>query len=256
MFGLLHNNRLVFQSRREVGGDSWSFSFAMQRPFSFHAGQHGVLSVSGGGIGKGFSIASAPEEDLVQFGTSLRSGSAFKQRLSALQAGDIVALRGPLGGSFRLDGAAREVVMLGQGIGITPLRSMLAHAALTGAGVRSTLIHVASGGHAYRDETEEWATDAAYPLHAHEFRTATTAAAAATPGGDVLHRRRERVRVLHCRSAARRRDPRQADPSGQVPRVCPARQHTDGNHYTRAELIQHSPQAPIPDRRRLTKEFS
>jgi len=88
-----------------------------------------------------------------------------------LQLGGTVTFRGPVS-KFTLDGAAPQVVMLAQGVGITPLRSMLAHAALSGMTIESSLIHVARVGHAYRAETEQWATTAAYPRHADDFRAA------------------------------------------------------------------------------------
>lgn len=132
-------------------------------------------------VRKPFSLASAPEEDSVLIGTTVQSGSPFKQRLAALRPGDRAAFRGPVGQKFTLDGAAPQVVLLAQGVGITPLRSMLAHAALAGLNLESSLIHVAHAGHAYRDETQQWATAAAYPRHADDFHAAATAAAKATP---------------------------------------------------------------------------
>jgi ferredoxin-NADP reductase len=72
-------------------------------------------------------------------------------------------------------------VMLAQGVGITPMRSMLSHIALNKLAVHSSLIHVANVGHAYREQTEKWATSAAYPHHAQEFRAATAEAARAHP---------------------------------------------------------------------------
>jgi glycine betaine catabolism B len=179
MFGLLHSHRLVFQGSRQAGGGVSSFSFTPEQPFQPRAGQHGILQLGGTAI-KPFTLASAPEEDSVLIGTSLQSGSPFKQRLAALRPGDTVSLRGPVN-KFTLDGAAAQVVMLAQGVGITPVRSMLAHAALAGLDVKSRLIHVAHAGHAYRDETQQWATAAAYPQHAEEFRAAATAAAKSTP---------------------------------------------------------------------------
>ena len=152
MFGLLYTHRLVFQGCREVGGGVSSFAFAPEQPFEAKAGQHGILQL-GGTTMKPFSLASAPEEGSVLIGTSLQSGSSFKQRLAALKPGDTVTLRGPVN-KFTLDGAAPQVVMLAQGVGITPMRSMLAHAALTGTAIESSLIHVAHAGHAYRDETQ------------------------------------------------------------------------------------------------------
>jgi vanillate O-demethylase ferredoxin subunit len=100
--------------------------------------------------------------------------------MAALRPGHPVTLRGPVN-TFTLDGAGGQVVMLAQGVGITPMRSMLAHIALSNLAVRSFLIHVAGDGHAYRKETEQWAGTAAYPQHADEFRAATAEAAIAHP---------------------------------------------------------------------------
>lgn len=58
---------------------------------------------------------------------------------------------------------------------------MLAHIALNKLAIDSSLIHVADAGHAYHQDTEPWATSAAYPRRADEFRAATAAAARAHP---------------------------------------------------------------------------
>ena len=179
MFGLLHTHRLVFQGCHEVGGGVASFAFTPEQPFEAKAGQYGILQL-GGTARKPFSLASAPEEDSILIGTSLQSGSTFKQRLAALQPGDTITFRGPVS-KFTLDGAAPRVVMLAQGVGITPFRSMLAHAVLTGMAIEPSLIQVAHAGHAYRDETQQWATTAAYPQHADDFRAAATVAAHDNP---------------------------------------------------------------------------
>jgi ferredoxin-NADP reductase len=129
---------------------------------------------------KPFSLASAPGEDRVLIGTSLASASAFKRRMAALRPGDPVTLRGPVN-TFTLDGAGDQVVLLAQGVGITPMRSMLSHIVLSKLAVQSLLLHVASAGHAYRKETEQWAGTAGYSDHADQFRAAATEAALAYP---------------------------------------------------------------------------
>jgi ferredoxin-NADP reductase len=218
MFGLLHNHTLVFQDSRPVGGGVTSFSFVPDKPFEWRAGQHGVLCV-GGMMRKPFSLASAPEEGRVVIGTSVRSGSSFKQRLAALRPGDKVGFRGPVNQTFTLDGAAPRVVLLAQGVGITPLRAMLAHGAVAGLSLESSLIHVAHDGHAYRDETQQWATSAEYPQHAADFQAAATVAAKDHPRRHVLHRRRPTVRLLDRVPVARIRCGRRGYPYRQVPGI-------------------------------------
>ena len=89
-------------------------------------------------------------------------------------------LRGPIM-NFTLDGAAPKVVLLAQGVGITPFRSMLRHITLTHAATDASLVHVARADHAFRSETEQWANDASFPVHAQEFRAAAVRAAAIHP---------------------------------------------------------------------------
>lgn len=173
MFGLLTSYRLTYQDRRDVGGGVTSLAFTSDRPVDARAGQHGFLHLGATTI-KPFSLASAPGEGCVLIGTSLASGSAMKTRLAALQPGDSATLRGPIN-NFTLDDVSGPVVMLAQGVGITPLRSMLSHTARERRAVDSSLIHVAPAGHAYRDDTETWATRAAFPQHTDEFRAAAVA---------------------------------------------------------------------------------
>ena len=179
MFGLLKSHRLVYEDRRDVGGGVTSLAFRARRPINARAGQHGFLHL-GATVVKPFSLASAPGEGAVLIATSLASGSAAKNRLAALRPGDWLTLRGPIN-NFTLDGVAGPIVMLAQGVGITPFRSMLAHIALDDLALDSSLIHVARSGHAYRDDTEKWAAWSAYPQHSDEFRDAVTATARARP---------------------------------------------------------------------------
>jgi ferredoxin-NADP reductase len=172
VFGLIHTHALIFDGRSDEEGDVWSFRFHTNAQLRWRAGQHGLLRLPGWRV-KPFSVASAPEEGDIVIGTSLVSNSPYKQRLAALTKGDRVVLHGPVM-NFTLDGAGTDVVMLAQGLGITPFRSMLRHLALQrDTAVSATLIHVGAE-HAYRCDTEADATRAYYPRHAHEFNAALT----------------------------------------------------------------------------------
>lgn len=173
MLGLLRHHRLVYRSRRDVGGGVTAFAFTpvkdriMARP-----GQHAIFAVSTTDR-KPFSLASAPEEEHVILGTSLASNSAFKRRLATLREGDQIAIRGPVYTylkPFGIDDTIPGAVFLAQGVGITPFRSMLAHLELSGTSVTTSLVHVASRGHAFREETEGWATRSSYVEDATTFR--------------------------------------------------------------------------------------
>lgn len=171
-------NRLEFVSREDVGGGAVALHFRSRRPLGFRAGQHGVWAVPGGGITP-FTVASAPEEELVTLATSLESGSRTKRALGALTPGSSVRLIGPLSG-FTLDESAPAVVMLAQGLGITPFRSMLAHAGIAGVDVPTTLVHVGTS-HPYRSDTEAGAKEAFYPASRDAFATDVAAVAAHQP---------------------------------------------------------------------------
>lgn len=149
--------------------------FRPRHPLRFAAGQHGLWVVPGGGA-KPFTIASAPEEELMTLGTNLSSRSRFKRALGALEARSKVRFVGPVGG-FTLEGTGAAVVMLAQGMGVTPFRSMLRHVAISGADTRTTLIHVGAR-HPFRYDTAATVTAACYPTSREEFVRDAAAAAA------------------------------------------------------------------------------
>ena len=85
-----------------------------------------------------FSIASGPERFYLEFATR-RSESEFKRAFLALAPGDRVRIFGPRG-RFFLEEDAPGVLVAG-GIGITPMRSMLQHAADTRLATPLTLVY-------------------------------------------------------------------------------------------------------------------
>jgi glycine betaine catabolism B len=165
--GLIRPITLEYVDRKVEDGAVTSFSFRPTKPLKHVAGQHGLLTLQGAGM-KAFSLASGPEDDEVLIGTKLASGSTFKTALAALQPGDTVQMRGPIR-KFTLDGSADDVVLLAQGVGITPYRSILRHIAATGMAKNTTLLHVGTG-HAYRSDTEPLATRALYSSDSETFR--------------------------------------------------------------------------------------
>lgn len=176
--GILTTTRLQFIDRREEEGGVHSFAFKPLGQMKHIAGQHGLLTLPGAGT-KPFTLASAPEDDEILIGTRVQSGSAFKQRLMALEPGASASLRGPLM-NFTLAKAPTDVVLLAQGVGVTPFRSMLRHIAAANLEHRTTLIHVGNG-HAYRAETEKLATTTYFPEHRDGFREAVAEALTTAP---------------------------------------------------------------------------
>jgi ferredoxin-NADP reductase len=174
---------MTLVSSQAVGGDVTSFSFSHKRSFGFRAGQHGLLIIPKGGM-KPFSIASSPAEETIMIGTHLSSGSKFKLALAALKPGDRVRFLAPLM-NFTTAGTGRELVFLAQGVGITPIRSMLLDIADRRLGKKTTIVHVGHD-HAFRAETERLADSAAYPSTSGSFRTAVLAATEDCPSATFM----------------------------------------------------------------------
>ncbi len=170
--------RLDFVALDHDPAGAVALHFRARKPLAYRARQHGLWFVPGGGA-KPFTIASAPEEEVVTLGTSLASGSRFKRALAALAPGDTIRLFAPLA-RFTLDGVGHEVVLLAQGLGVTPFRAILRHAALRGLATQITLVHVGKE-HAFRADTAV-ATAAHYPASREEFARQVAAIAAAQPG--------------------------------------------------------------------------
>ncbi len=72
-----------------------------------------------------FSIASSPTEDFLLLTTKMRPDSIYKERLNWVKLGDKLAVLGPVGNFILPQDASKQVVFLGDGIGITPFRSMI-----------------------------------------------------------------------------------------------------------------------------------
>ena len=123
----------VFESalvgRELVAERTMAFRFAKPADWAYRAGQFVDITLldppetDAEGNTRGFSISSAPSEDVIMITTRLRD-TAFKRVLQAMPLGTPVKIEGPFG-DLRLHHAARPAVVLTGGIGITPFRSIL-----------------------------------------------------------------------------------------------------------------------------------
>ena len=122
-------------------------SIRLRRPpnFAFRASQAARLILQAGALARPFSIASGPDRPYLEF-AARRSASDFKRAFFALQPGDEVEIVGPKG-RFFLEEDAPAVLVAG-GIGITPMKSMLEHAADAGLSTPITLLY---GSHTPRE---------------------------------------------------------------------------------------------------------
>src|SRR6185295_3633800 len=112
-----------------VADRTMAFRFAKPADWAYRAGQFVDITLlhppetDGEGNTRGFSISSAPSEDVIMITTRLRD-TAFKRVLQTMPLGTSVKIEGPFG-DLRLHHAARPAVVLTGGIGITPFRSIL-----------------------------------------------------------------------------------------------------------------------------------
>lgn len=115
--------------REKVADQTMSFRFVKPTDWSYRAGQfvditlHDPPETDAEGNTRGFSISSAPCEDVIQITTRLRD-TAFKRVLQQVPLGTSMKIEGPFG-DLRFHHAARPAVLLAGGIGVTPFRSML-----------------------------------------------------------------------------------------------------------------------------------
>lgn len=121
-------------SREEVAEGTMAFRFEKPAGWTFKAGQSMDMTLldpvetDSEGNSRAFSIASAPQEDLLMFATRMRD-TAFKRTLKTLLLGSTVKIEGPFGNLTLHNNAAKTAVLLAGGIGITPFRSMVVRAA-------------------------------------------------------------------------------------------------------------------------------
>ncbi len=119
-----------------VADRTMAFRFAKPADWSYQAGQFVDITLldppetDAEGNTRGFSISSAPGEDVIMITTRLRD-TAFKRVLQTMPLGTAVKVEGPFG-DLRLHHAQRPAVVLTGGIGITPFRSILVQAVRDG----------------------------------------------------------------------------------------------------------------------------
>ena len=74
-----------------------------------------------------FTISSSPSEDFIMLTTRIRD-SPYKQRLTSLEKGAKVKVRGPQGEFVLHEDYSKTAIFLSGGIGVTPFRSMIKYA--------------------------------------------------------------------------------------------------------------------------------
>lgn len=132
--------------RHEVADETMAFRFERPAHFMFTPGQFMDMALvnpsetDAKGNRRTFSIASSTEEDSLMVATRLRN-TAFKRVLRTMPLGSEVTIEGPFGDLVLHTDETRPAVFLAGGIGITPFRSILLHAAKAKLPYRTVLLY-------------------------------------------------------------------------------------------------------------------
>ncbi len=132
--------------RREEADGIVSVRLENPEGFRFRPGQWCFLNLpdlglrDDRGLRRHLSVASSPGDGHLLFATKL-SPSAFKQTLARLEPGAGIDLEEPRGRLALPEDPVRPLAFLAGGIGITPFRSMVRHAAQARSGHRIALFY-------------------------------------------------------------------------------------------------------------------
>jgi ferredoxin-NADP reductase len=125
------------------------------------AGQHvdvRLTAEDGYQAQRSYSIASAPEsQELVLTVERLEDGEVSPYLVDEVRAGDVVELRGPIGGYFVWDASLDEPLLLvGGGSGVVPLMAMIRHRVAAGGSTPVRLLYSSRslGDVIYREELD------------------------------------------------------------------------------------------------------
>lgn len=141
---MITNVKLI--EKTEVANGTMAFRFEKPEGFEFRAGQFGDLTLinppetDSEGDTRGFSIVAAPYEPFLMFATRLRD-TAFKRVIRDLPLGSEVKLDAPYGDFTLHKTETTPAVFIIGGIGVTPVRSMIAQATHDKTAHHITLLH-------------------------------------------------------------------------------------------------------------------
>lgn len=130
---------------------------------SYTAGQFAFFDIGGvyddpKGPIRHFTISSSPTENFIMLSTRIRD-SPYKKRLSTLEEGSRVKVRGPEGQFVLHEDYSKAAVFLSGGIGVTPFRSMIKYATDKQLSLKITMFDSNRNRESilFKKEFDEWA---------------------------------------------------------------------------------------------------
>ena len=123
---------MSFKFSKQNDHDNQEVSKETKDSLDYTAGQFAFFDIGGvyndpKGPIRHFTISSSPTENFIMFSTRIRD-SPYKKRLSTLEKGAKVKVRGPEGQFVLHEDYSKPAVFLSGGIGVTPFRSMIKYA--------------------------------------------------------------------------------------------------------------------------------
>lgn len=111
----------------------WKVVCQSTRVFSFRAGQYVMVKFFTENDAASetespafaLALASSPDEAMLEFCIRLQEGSSISSYVRRLKVGSLLRIQGPFGRFVYDNPERRDVVMIGTGTGIAPLRAML-----------------------------------------------------------------------------------------------------------------------------------
>ncbi len=114
----------------QLTSDVIELHFAPEPEFDFLPGQFMSIVIPGAGPGgrdlrRAYSIASAPENKIIELCVKVVEGGPGTQYLNGLRLGDSIKANTPFGDFVYKPAAGRAAMMIATGTGIAPFRSMI-----------------------------------------------------------------------------------------------------------------------------------
>ena len=144
----------ILKTRVHEYDDIYTFTFEKPLRFTFSSGNYVHIHIPTVEPPyrsvREMSFASAPHDPDITFSITTESKSHWQTKLLELKSGDTIEL-------FKIKGhlvtpSDGKVVMIAQGVGVTPFRSIIREHVETNSGITSILIHVGRENYLYADE--------------------------------------------------------------------------------------------------------
>jgi NAD(P)H-flavin reductase len=136
-----------------------TYRFKLDKKLKFKSGQFMQLTVPGVGEAP-FTPSSAPGDVSKMEITIMKTGKVTDKLHDEAKPGDTLALRGPFGKGYPIDKfEGKEVIIIGGGVGLAPLRSLIY--ALFGRLEKVRKVHICYGAKSpadqcFKDEYRQW----------------------------------------------------------------------------------------------------